>query len=100
MADGSPMTFAGIWETWKGEEKPIESCAIITTDANELASKIHNRMPVILTGADRQAWLDDEVDPDGLTELLTPFAGNLDACQVAPLVNNVRNHGPELIVPA
>jgi putative SOS response-associated peptidase YedK len=43
---------AGLWECWpgpKGEEgAPIESCSIITTDANKLASKVHDRMPVIL----------------------------------------------------
>ena len=31
MKDDKPLAFAGIWDTWKGEETPIESCAIITT---------------------------------------------------------------------
>jgi putative SOS response-associated peptidase YedK len=46
--DGSPMVFAGLWETWKGSGETVESCAIATTEANELMAELHNRMPVIL----------------------------------------------------
>jgi len=37
MKSGKPFVFAGLWETWKGdgEGAPIQSCAILTTDANE-----------------------------------------------------------------
>ena len=48
---GEPFAMAGLWEWWggpEGENKPVESCTIITTDANKLASEIHDRMPVIL----------------------------------------------------
>jgi putative SOS response-associated peptidase YedK len=43
------FSFAGLWETWHDPEGGIvESCAIITTEANELMRTIHDRMPVIL----------------------------------------------------
>lgn len=57
------FAFAGIYSHWEnpetGEKKG--SYSIITTQANELMSEIHNnklRMPVILHPKDRKAWLD------------------------------------------
>ncbi len=48
--DGSPLTMAGLWDEWKDIEtgEPLKSCTMIITNANELASKIHDRMPVLL----------------------------------------------------
>src|SRR5262249_54758539 len=33
---GGPCAFAGLWEGWQGEEGDVQSCSIVTTDANEL----------------------------------------------------------------
>ena len=46
-----PFSFAGLWEHWEKDNKVIESCTIIVTDANELTKDIHGRMPVILDPA-------------------------------------------------
>jgi SOS response associated peptidase (SRAP) len=43
LKNSEPFAFAGIWETWKGAGEPIESCAIITAEANELTRPIHNQ---------------------------------------------------------
>ena len=48
MKDESPFAFSGLWERWKKDEEPIESCTLITTDANEVVGQVHDRMPVIL----------------------------------------------------
>jgi putative SOS response-associated peptidase YedK len=40
--------FAGLWDKWSDSNQEIFSFTIITTAANPLVSKIHNRMPVIL----------------------------------------------------
>ena len=52
--DGSPLTIAGLWDEWKDSETglPLMSCTMIITGANELASKIHDRMPVLLQPKD------------------------------------------------
>ena len=100
-ADG-PLLFAGLWETWRVEgEEPLETCAILTTDANELAKEVHNRMPVILTGDDALAWIDPEIDDkEKLTALLQPFDPDKMKCYaVDTMVGNVRNNSPECITP-
>lgn len=48
--DGRPFAFAGLWESWDGPDgSSIESCTIVTTEANDLVGRIHDRMPVILS---------------------------------------------------
>lgn len=47
------FAFAGLWSNWTSKEtgEIINTCTIITTEANELMSEIHNtkkRMPVII----------------------------------------------------
>jgi len=48
MKDQSPFAFAGLWERWERGEEPVESCTLITTEANGVVGPVHNRMPVIL----------------------------------------------------
>jgi putative SOS response-associated peptidase YedK len=48
MKDGSPFAFAGLWERWEKGEEPVESCTLITTEANGVVGPVHDRMPVIL----------------------------------------------------
>jgi putative SOS response-associated peptidase YedK len=40
-ADGRPFVFAGLWERWTKGETPVESCTIVTTDANEFMAPLH-----------------------------------------------------------
>ena len=102
MKDDKPFTFAGVWETWKGEEPAIESCSIITTDGNELTRDVHDRMPVILSGDDALAWLDPTIeDPTALLELLRPYpAEEMMAIPVSQLVNSVKNNNAQCIEPS
>lgn len=60
-ADGHPMTFAGLHEVWKNlsTDEFVESCTIITTDANDFMRKIHTRMPVILPSENWTEWLQE-----------------------------------------
>jgi putative SOS response-associated peptidase YedK len=58
-------------------------------------------MPVLLTGAQLEAWLAPEPrEPEELYPLLTACPPEwLCAFEVSKLVNNVRNDVPECIVP-
>ena len=104
MNDGKPFSFAGLWEVWQspdGEE--LQSCTVVTTDANAALRPIHHRMPVIVAPADHDAWLSHaaaarEYDTAAPAALMRPWAdGALVATPVGRLVNNVRNDGPDLI---
>ena len=103
--DDKPFAFAGLWEAWHGgpgkSEEPLETCTIVTTTANDLMSPLHDRMPVILNQVDYGLWLDSEVsDRAKLEPLIAPYEGDeFVATPVSTFVNNVRNQGPECVVP-
>jgi putative SOS response-associated peptidase YedK len=101
--DGKPLALAGLWTTWQDPDRgeSVTSHTIITTSANRFMAPIHNRMPVVLDEDGMTAWLDpDEADAGAVLPLLGPCPDDvLTAYPVAPLVNNVRNDGPELIAP-
>lgn len=100
LRDGSTFAFAGLWERWESaEQKIVESCALITTAANELVRKYHDRMPVILAPTDFDAWLDSR-NPHPET-LLKPYPVDaMEAYPVSKLVNKPESEGPVCIQPA
>ena len=100
--NGEPMAFAGLWETWKSPEgQVVQSCTIITTEANSFIQQLHNRMPVILSDETQALWLDPLTeDPKTLEPLLVPAPIELlTSHEVSATVNSVRNQGPECILP-
>ena len=99
--DHKVFAFAGLWEHWEREGGAVESCAIITTDANALMRPIHERMPVILDPRDYGAWLGEvEVAPVKLAAMLAPPPdAKIEAYPVRTLVNSPRNDTPECIAP-
>ncbi len=102
--DHEPLAFAGLWETWRGPDRngdPIRSCTIVTTSPNREMAQIHHRMPVILPPDKWDHWLDPSFDDTAtVTSWLVPATdGLLTMYEVSTGVNNVRNKGPELIVP-
>lgn len=99
--DGSPLALAGLWERWRRGGESIESCTILTTEANELLAEMHDRMPVVLPRDAWDRWLDpDGRDVDELQSLLVPFpAVQMRAWPVSPLVNNPRHEEPGCIEP-
>lgn len=98
-----PLALAGLWTGRKDDESGewLRTFTIVTTRPNEFMAGIHSRMPVVIPQADWATWLDPEPrDPGELRALLEPRDDlPLEAVAVSPLVNNVRNDGPALIVP-
>ncbi len=99
MADESPFAFAGLWERWSpggSNDAVLETCTLITTDANEVTRPIHDRMPVILSPTEYVLWLNPEFrDPRALLPLLKPYeAGEMIAVPVTPYVNNPKHDDP------
>jgi len=102
MRDERWFGFAGLWDRWKGEGgEVIESCTILTTEANELLKDVHDRMPVILHPESYNEWLDIDTDAramESLKELLMPYpSSEMTAYPVSAQVNSPQNQGEELI---
>jgi putative SOS response-associated peptidase YedK len=101
---GKPFVLAGIWEAWHGPNRVapvLESCALMTTDANEVGAEVQDRMPVTLAPADYDRWLNSaNEDTSGLQSLLHPFpADTMTARPVSRYVSNARHEGEECIAP-
>jgi len=106
LRDGDAFAFAGLWERWKGPPnqplgRPLETCTILTTDANGVHESLHDRMPVILPPDMYDLWLDAEfTNREALTEMLRPYpADEMVAYPVSTVVNNARNEDPECVAP-
>jgi putative SOS response-associated peptidase YedK len=100
MRDERLFGFAGLWERWEGESgQVINSCAIQTTEANEVLWPVHDRMPVILHPEDYELWLDGDARKlDLVKETLRPYpAGEMLGYPVGTSVNNPRSQGEGLI---
>jgi putative SOS response-associated peptidase YedK len=98
--DDRPFAFAGLWESWEGpQHAALETCTLLTTEANDLLRPIHDRMPVILPPESYDAWLDREIDdPRPLLPLLVPSPSDpLEAYAVSGLVNSPAHDDPQCI---
>jgi putative SOS response-associated peptidase YedK len=101
LAAGGVFAFAGLWEPPAGDEVSA-TFTILTTEPNELAARVHDRMPVIVAPADYPAWLDAKVtSAPPLRALLRPFPGAaMTAFPVSTAVNNPAVDDPSCIAPA
>ena len=103
LVDDRPFALAGLWERWEGpDHRLVESCTIITTEANALMRPIHDRMPVILPPECLDRWLDPALrDAAAVTPLLRPYpAEDMIAGPVSTYVNSPAHDDPRCIEPA
>jgi len=99
LRDGTPLSFAGLWERWKTGETALETFTIITGEPNSVVAEIHDRMPVVLPPADYDAWL-NATDTAILQALLQPFPSQLmTAYPVSKRINNARNDDAGVMEP-
>jgi putative SOS response-associated peptidase YedK len=100
MRDERPFGFAGLWESWQGVGgEAIESCTILTTEANDVLRPVHDRMPVILHSNDYELWFDEDVrKQELLKDLLRPYpSSEMMGYPVSMAINNPGNQGATLI---
>jgi putative SOS response-associated peptidase YedK len=99
LKNGETMALAGIWDVWKDAEgRELHSYAIITTEANKLVGKIHERMPVIMKQEDEDQWLNGETKLEEVLRLLKPYpAGEMVSRPVSRRVNNPENDDRGLV---
>lgn len=102
VRDEQLFAFAGLWEHWENDVKgEIESCTILTTEANNLINPIHDRMPVILNPNDYDMWLDTDItEKETLEPLLKPYLSeNMTMYPISRDVNNPLKDNPRIIEP-
>jgi putative SOS response-associated peptidase YedK len=102
--DRGLFAFAGLWASWRPRQagadvEPLLSCTIVTTAAKGPVSALHDRMPVILSPADEDAWLDPGTPAEDLHELLAAADPSLVVRPVSRVVNNARHDAPDCLDP-
>jgi putative SOS response-associated peptidase YedK len=96
------LAVAGLWTAWKDPNQSngqvVYSAVALTTDANDMVSQVHHRMPVLLDPIGVSQWLDiHNVNP--LDQIRIVDNDALVVCAVSTKVNSSRNNGSELIEP-
>lgn len=93
------ISVGGLWDRHVDIEtgKTLDSCVIVTTHANELMSRIHDRMPVILPDSSRDTWLSEAIQSREIIQsLITPYdSGQMGLFEVSGLVNSPRIDSPD-----
>ena len=96
------LAVAGLWTAWKDPNQSngqvVHTAVALTTDANDMVSQVHHRMPVLLDRSGVANWLDDQnINP--LAQIQVVDNDALVVCAVSTKVNSSRNNGSDLIEP-
>ena len=99
LRDGEPMGMGGLLEHWPSPEGIVTTFTILTTEANSLMAKIHNRMPVIIRPDDYAVWLDKNLSDVIMIQAMTlPYPERLmEAYPVSRKVNSPKYDSADLI---
>jgi putative SOS response-associated peptidase YedK len=100
---GRPLiAFAGIYERWRdGKGGEIDTVAILTCPSNDLVSKLHDRMPVMVPPEHFAAWLDVKaISAEEAARLLQPAPDDLfEAIEMHPKINDSTRDEPGIQEP-
>jgi putative SOS response-associated peptidase YedK len=102
LKNRKPFTFPGLWDCWLDRDTGSElyTFTIITTRANALVRRIHDRMPVIYDSAMGRQWLERPFGGRAmdLDLVLQPLPSErMKAHEVSTLVNSPENDTAECI---
>ncbi|MEX0900689.1 MAG: SOS response-associated peptidase [Gammaproteobacteria bacterium] len=100
LAGRVPFAFAGLW-TPPRESGALPTFAILTTSPNDVASRIHHRMPVLLRDRDWAEWLDEHPQGPGRLQFLcrTWNHAPIEAWPVSTAVNRPQFDEPACVEP-
>ncbi|HEY8075021.1 MAG TPA: SOS response-associated peptidase [Labilithrix sp.] len=91
LPDGRVFCIAAVFEG--------TSCAVLTTEARGAIAGIHDRMPLVVSPADRRAWLSGSADDARAVLGHTPRA-DFELAPVSMRVNDVKNDDPSCLAAA
>ncbi len=97
---GEPLlALAGLWERWRTPEgEKLETCVIVTIDANPQLAGIHDRMPLLIPRNAHALWLDPHSTLQDALKI-AEHPPQLDVYPVGFGVNDPKNDDDTLIVP-
>ncbi len=100
LIDNRAFAIAGLWDRWEKGESPLDTCIVITTEANPRAAMVHHRMPAIFGLDDAEEWLNPATNEQRLLELLAPYdKSDLECYEVSRLVNGSADDSADCIAP-
>jgi putative SOS response-associated peptidase YedK len=100
LPDHGLVAFAGLWDRWQAPDgSVIDSCAMLTKEANAVMAPIHHRVPVFVGPAQFGTWLDPREEHDEVIRLAleSTVADRLVATPVSKRVNQVVNDDASLL---
>ena len=102
MLEGEPFALGGLWEAWRAKDDGewLITCAILTTEPNDLLAPIHDRMPVIIRPEDYRAWVDPETETAAVRGLVASYsAKEMRAWEIGLLVNDPKTDDSRILTP-
>ncbi len=98
--DDAGLLLAGIWDRWRGDDRTVDSFAVVTTKVHPKLEFVHNRQPVMLSREEGRRWLDPHAERVTLDDLMVShLPGDLTVVPVSTYVNNARNQGERCMAP-
>ncbi len=99
LSTASPViAFAGLMARWQAPDgEAVLSCALLTRPAAAAIADIHDRMPVVLSPEDYEAWLAADQRPEVLTRLIARAREDFRGHTIGTRVNDPRHDDPELL---
>lgn len=102
IRDGEIFALGGLWEAWREKDGGawLITCAILTTEPNELLAPIHDRMPVIVQADDYARWLAPATSEPEVKRMVESFPSELmRAWEVGLLVNDPKVDDARVLTP-
>jgi len=103
LRGGELFALGGLWEVWRPKEGAdwLITCAIMTTEPNELLAPIHDRMPVVVRAEDYAKWIDPETAVTDVRRLVEPYPTDaMRAWEVSLLINDPKVDDARVLAPA
>ena len=92
-----PMYMAGIWKYIDLTKNDNKVFTIITKRSNDNLSKVHHRMPVLLSVEEGEEYMNDEKSSFLKKNYFSTIESDLDFYQISKFVNNPLNNSKECI---
>jgi putative SOS response-associated peptidase YedK len=102
MLEGEPFALGGLWEAWREKEGGawLITCAILTTEPNDLLAPIHDRMPVIIAPEHYRSWVDPSTTTDDVQRLVSSFPADvMRTWEIGLLVNDPKADDARILAP-